>query len=188
MKWLRTIIVCAFACLIVAAAAVVTRHIKKQYAVQPIPSVSEEPSSPTPLETYVKLPQVEVEHLLSGNCATIRSVDELPENIKNAFATVTRDKPFALANPRARFNATDVIEEGLPRRRLVLGGHCEDQWFIEYEHGGIGLSVILMVLGTNPDRSVTLRWGRYLQERARNVGELRAALAGGAFQDGPCYW
>lgn len=126
--------------------------------------------------------------MLSGNCAMIDETRKLPEPIKNAFATITGDRPFALAEPGARFNATDVIEPGLTRRRLVLAGNCGDRWFIEYEHGGIGLSVAFMVLRSNGDQSVTLIWGLCLKEKAQSLDELRAALNNAAFWDGPNYW
>lgn len=142
---------------------------------------------PIARETYVSLPLAEVQLLLSGDCATIRASRELPDQIKNAFATITHTKSFALADPGAEFNATD-IEPGVPERRQLLAGRCQDRWFIEYEHGGTAKSVALMVLRSNPDKSVTFVWGRQLKNSAKDLAQLRVALANAAFWDAPHSW
>lgn len=188
MRWAKVIVSSSVFFVISASLLVLWQHIHGDYAVKPLPPVGSEPSGPTPRETYIRLPEAGVRHLLSGNCTTISLPREVPNQVENAFATITRDQPFALADPGARFNSTDVIEQGLPRRRLVLAGNCEDRWFIEYEHGGIGLSVAIMVLRVNEDRSVTFIWGRHLKERAGNLDELRSALNNGAFWDEPYSW
>jgi hypothetical protein len=149
---------------------------------------NEGPARPTAREAYVSLPLPEVQHLLSGDCATISASHELPDQIKNAFATITHTKPFALADTVAGFDATGLSEPGMPGRRLMLAGRCQDKWFIEYEHGGTAKSVVLMVLRTNPDKSVTFVWGRQLKNSARDLAQLRAALANAAFWDAPYSW
>ncbi len=149
---------------------------------------NEGPTRPTARETYVSLPLAEVQLLLSGDYATIRASRELPDQIKNAFATITHESPFALADPGARFNASDLIQHGLPTRRLLLAGHCEDRWFIEYEHGGIGKTIALMVFRENSDRSVSFVWGRQLKDVANDIAQLRAALANGAYLNAPYSW
>jgi hypothetical protein len=149
---------------------------------------SEDPARSTARETYVSLPLAEVQNLLSGDCATIRTSHELPDQIKNVFATITHTKPFALADSGAGFNASSLIAPGLPGRRLVLAGRCQDRWFIEYEHGGIAKSVALTVFRTNPDKSVTFVWGRQLKSSARDLARLRAVLVNAAFWDRPYSW
>ena len=148
-----------------------------------IQAANEETTRPTASETYVYLPLAEVPRHLGGDCATIRVRSELPDQIKNAFVTITHDKPFALADPGAR-----MMEPGLPARRLLLAGRCEDRWFIEYEHGGTGKSIALMVLRANPDHSVTFVWGRQLKDGANDIAKLRAALSNGAYLDAPYSW
>jgi hypothetical protein len=192
MKWVRAITVCISVCLIAAAFRTATKYINRRYAVQPFPSVQKDETEPTAYElarrSYIKLPPADVQRLLTGDCTSIHEQGGFPDPIKNAFARLTEDKPFALAAPGKRFNATDVIEPGLPRRRLVLGGHCDDRWFIEYEHGGIGRSVAVIVLRINPDQSVTLVWGRPLKENESTLEHLRSALATGAYWDNPYFW
>jgi hypothetical protein len=164
----------------------------RRYEVQSLPSTQEEqreaPRHELARRGYIKLPTAEVRRLLTDDCSTIREPGELPGAIKNAFATLTDEKPFSLAAPGTRFNATDVIEPGLPRRLLVLGGHCENRWFIEYEQGGIGKTVALMVLRINPDQSVALVWGRQLKRPTQSLRQLRNMLNSNAFWEGPYFW
>ncbi len=103
--------------------------------------------------------------------------------IKNAFSTVTQDKPFSLANPGARFNATDVIEPGFPRRRMVYAGVCENRWFIEYEKGGIGLSVQVMVLRLEQNNDVHFLWGGVGFHPVVSLPALQTAIVSGSFGD-----
>jgi hypothetical protein len=153
-----------------------------------IQDVDDGSTRPTARETYVYLSPAEVQFLLAGNCATIRAPGELPDEIKNAFATVTRDKPFALADPGANFDSSSMISAGLPVRRLLLAGRCEDRWFIEYERGGMGGRIALMVLRSNPDRSVNFVWGRRLKDGANDIAQLRSVLAEAAYWDAPYSW
>lgn len=192
MKWAWAITSAVSVCLFVGTAVVTTKYLRQRYAVQPFPLLQDEAVDPVwqelPQRTNIKLSQTEIDGLLSGSCSAIRSPEELPQPIKNAFAFLTDDKPFALAVPGARFNATDVIEPGFPRRRLVLGGQCEERWFIEYEHGGIGMTFPLLVLRENSDHSVSFVWGTWLKTRAPTLVTLRTALANKEFWEGPHRW
>jgi hypothetical protein len=136
---------------------------------------------------YVNVP-LDVRLLLSEDCTTIRASRELPDQIKNAFATITHESSFALADPGARLHASDLIEPRLSGRRLVLAGRCHNGWFIEYEHSGTAKSVALMVLRPNPDKSVTFVWGRQLRHSARDLAQLRAVLANASYLDEPYSW
>ena len=59
---------------------------------------------------------------------------DLLSTLTKKFTGVAR-----LANPRERFEATDVHSDAmLPTRRLILAGIGSDHSFIAYEHGGRG--------------------------------------------------
>jgi hypothetical protein len=132
---------------------------------------------------HTSLSNDQKQHLFDGACRSVTSTDGLPIAIQNAFATITRDKPFALANPGARFNATDVIEPGLPRRRMVYAGACENRWFIEYEKGGIGLSVQVMVLRLEQNSDVHFMWGGSGFGSVAPLAALQTAIVSGTFGD-----
>jgi hypothetical protein len=166
----------------------------RRYAVQVPPPLSDGPTKENHEDSarkfHIKLSGEEKQHILDGNFTVISSTDALPQSIKNALATITGDKPFALANPGSKYQVTDVIDEpGLPHRRLIFAGVCKDRWFIHYEHGGIGVSDAVLVLNANPDGSVRFVWGGSGFYRAANMNDLRAAITSGKFADDAAfYW
>src|SRR5208337_4829947 len=104
-----------------AALAGASWYLHLRSVVAPLPKQTEDEAKD---EIYLRVltiaPAVSKEalqHLLDGDCRVVRAGRELPMSIRNAFATFTRERPFALADPGERFNSTDVIEEGLARRR-----------------------------------------------------------------------
>lgn len=107
----------------------------------------------------------------------------MPQPIKNAFATITQDEPFALADPGDRFNATDVLLDDLPRRRLVLAAVCQDRWILEYERGGRGLSILVMVLRLEPKNDAHFVWGGFVFKRVSTLAGLQDAIVSGDFHD-----
>jgi len=172
---------------VLAALAVAGVFIYHQYTVKPLaaPMVGTADSDADDLRyrLHTRLSTDQKQHLFDGACRSVTSTDELPIAIQNAFASITQDKPFALADAGARFNATDVIEPGLPRRRMVYAGACENRWFVEYEKGGIGLSVQIMVLRLEQNGDVHFMWGGSGFRSVAPLDVLRTAIVSGAFGD-----
>jgi len=129
-------------------------------------------------------------HVLDGDFTLVRSTSGLPAAIKSAFAAITREEQFELANPGQNYQMTDVIEEaGLPIRRLKFAGNYQNRWFLEYEHGGIGLSYAVIVLDVRPDGSVDFVWGGTGFRSATDLTDLRRGIASGEFRDDlKFYW
>jgi hypothetical protein len=108
----------------------------------------------------------------------------MPNSFKDAFATTTKEESFALADPGAKYQATDVIESPtLPFRRLVFAGRCEDRWFIYYEHGGRGHSYAVLVYRADANHVPRLDWGGAGFVLAKGLDDLREAVATGKFAD-----
>jgi hypothetical protein len=181
------------ACVVVGLGAL-SFYVLRHCAIQVPPSLADEPTAENHRDSarifHIELSGEEKLHILDGNFMILNSIDELPPSIKNAFATITGDKPFALANPGSKYQVTDVIDEpGLPHRRLIFAGVCKDRWFIHYEHGGIGVSYAVLVLNANLDSSVRFVWGGAGFHRAANMNDLRAAISSGKFADDHAfYW
>jgi hypothetical protein len=161
---------------------------------QAFPPAASGPVEPASAELAYKfhttLSASEKQHVLDGDFAIITSSEELPQSIKNAFATITGIKPFALADPGRTYQMTDVVEEpGLPQRRLIFAGSCRNRWFIYYERGGIGHSSAVMVLNIEPNNSVHFVWGGAGLKPAASLNDLRGAIASGNFEDDRVfYW
>jgi len=57
--------------------------------------------------------------------------------ILNFLSTLEKSK-FLIANPNEPYNATDVVDETLPNRQLIMVYKGKKSCIIEYAHGGIG--------------------------------------------------
>jgi len=74
-------------------------------------------------EYHKRLSPAERNHILDGSFTNVTKTEAMPPIVKRAFATITAEPSFALANPGQKFQVTDVvIDRGLPRRRLIFAG------------------------------------------------------------------
>jgi hypothetical protein len=97
-------------------------------------------------------------------------------------------KGSAFSDVGGPFDATDVVT-GKPRRRLVLGGHSGDRWFICYEKGGRGHHLVLAVFdsaGGTPRPVLLARGGAGKHDDVHGwrveLADLRRALIGGELE------
>jgi hypothetical protein len=163
-------------------------YIHRRYTPQPLPNTAmigtaESDANDLRYRLHTRPSTTEKQHLFDGDCQLVTSISALPQPIKNAFATVTQDRPFALANSGSRFNATDVIEPGLARRRLLFAGVCNNRWIIQYEKGGWGRSVEVIVFSIESNGDVHFMWGGQGFTPAVNLTALRDAVVSGKFRD-----
>lgn len=158
-----------------------------------------EPLPPTPTNAFqsaqhvtfhTRLSNAEKQHVFDAPFAIVTSVKTMPENVRRAFAAITGEREFALANPGEKYQVTDVIvEHGLPFRRLVFAGVSGDTWFVHYEHGGRGHSYSVVVFHPDPKTGVRFVWGGVGSNRAGDLQDLRGLIAAGRFSDDlPYYW
>ena len=66
---------------------------------------------------------------LSTRVDDVMTVRALPAALRKLLAP--------MAELGAPFNKTDVVERGLPSRRLIHAGHRNVTWFVLYEQGGV---------------------------------------------------
>lgn len=105
--------------------------------------------------------QEERARLLSARLLPIHDTADLPQACKKAFASLTREPSFSLANPRTHYQSTDVrsTDGTLPRRRLVAAGASKDRCVIHYEIGGIATRYAVVVIDiSHPERPAWI-WG-----------------------------
>jgi len=115
-------------------------------------------------------------HNLDGDFKILTSVEQLPASVKAAFAALTHQSQFEMADPGRDFQVTDVItHEGLPRRRLIFAGISDCDGFIHYEMGGGGHSFYVVVFSKEPFGE-TFMWGKALPTAAANIAELRSKI------------
>lgn len=107
-------------------------------------------------------------------------VSEIPNSVKIAFERATQgsstDEGFAMAEPGAwPFNATDVIRDRLPRRRLKAVATNNSLCLVFYEHGGFGKTddIAVFRLHENEARAI---WHSTTTADVMGPAELRAAI------------
>lgn len=75
---------------------------------------------------------------------TVGTVREVPPDVLNALQAHFPDD--RLADRGEPFNGTDFIVPRTANRRMALAGHATSEWFVAYEHGGLGHHLDLVVL------------------------------------------
>jgi hypothetical protein len=163
------------ALIVVLAAVVCTLSAAAQSAAVSIPRRSD--STPT-------LSGIEAQRLLDGPCQLLTSAAQLPEKLRAAFAILTRESEFTLANPGEKYQSTDVMTRPrLPLRRMVIAGNCSGYWFVHYERGGLGHSYALVFFQPDSKEEMAFVWGGRGFYGASNCAELRNAIASKKFAD-----
>ncbi len=116
---------------------------------------------------------VERDRILDGDFKPMRSVELVPLQVKAAFAGLTKESGFEMADPGQDFQLTDVIVQGkLPWRRMILAGISDTTCFLHYERGGRGHTYYLVVFTTNSSGAMLI-WSGSLPEPAATITQLR---------------
>ncbi len=138
---------------------------------------------------HKRLSAAEKEHILDSPFTEVTKTEAMSANAKQAFAKITGESSFALANPGRKYQVTDVVvERDLPRRRLVFAGVRGNEWFIHYELGGIGHSYCVLLFKVDPANGVQFVWGGTGSHGAKNLDQLRKMVAAGQFSDEMQYY
>ena len=131
----------------------------------------------------------ETEHLLDGQFELALKTDGIPTNLKQAFSKLTRDGPFAMANPGKKFQATDVVyDRSLPRRRLVIAGVRGETWFVHYERGGLAHGYFVVAFNVKAQEDVNFAWGCGIADAANSIEQLRRMVATCRLSGADAYW
>jgi hypothetical protein len=145
--------------------------------------------SPSPLDVKVPIPE-ELRSALEKpqDFHMGHRVSDITNPVKIAFARAIQGSPhdegFAMAEPGAwPWNATDVIREGLPRRRLKAVATNNSLCLLFYEHGGLGKTddIAVFRLHENEARAI---WHSTTTADVTGPADLRAAIHGKTYGDG----
>lgn len=113
--------------------------------------------------------------VLETDYKILKKVADFPPRLVEALAGRINATPL-MADPGGRFNATDVVDTGLPMRRLVFAGESSNGAFVYYEHGGRGFHYHLAVFNMRDDPTSLIFAGRFF-DRAENLDRLRELIA-----------
>lgn len=131
---------------------------------------------------------LERERFLDGQFEVVSKTGGIPTNVKQAFSKIAGEPLFAMANPRQRFQASDVVRDRtLPWRRLVFAGVQDDKWFVHYEHGGYAHTYYVVAFKADPHGDAHFVWGCWVA-RAKTLQQLRSMVGTCQMPDDGRYW
>jgi hypothetical protein len=123
-------------------------------------------------------PEDTVRQFLDGDFALIKNVESLPRPILKAYTEVGGSRPV-LANPGKRFEATDfIVDNSLPRKRLIFAGVSGSRCFIHYEQGGRALSFRVAFFELTSSNTMRALWLGYCGP-AKDIVDLRSQVRAG---------
>ncbi|HYX53325.1 MAG TPA: hypothetical protein VE783_07720 [Candidatus Limnocylindrales bacterium] len=111
---------------------------------------------------------------LPGPFTPIATISELPQPVKAALAMAFRQNTLQIADPGKPFNATDVVDERLPMRRLIFAGQAGERFVVHYERGGRGHSYYALVFDVKDHNSAALIGAASYRQAARNIAKLKS--------------
>ena len=135
-----------------------------------------------PKSLYVRVPpSAELRALLSQpeNFQVQATVSAIPVPVRAAFARVAHEESFAMAEPGADWQETDVIlKPGLPFYRLGKVALSKSLCILFYEQGGIGWMYHTDVFQITPD-GATLVWRAYSPKTITDPSDLLTVIESG---------
>ena len=124
--------------------------------------------------------------LLSEKFTEIQEISAIPPACKAAFAKATGESSFALADPGAPYQSTDVVARGakLPWRRLIHVGLSSDRCVLYYEIGGFTTTYAALIFDLSVPGTATLVWGGVDGSEVTDFRSLLLQIARGSFRSG----
>lgn len=115
---------------------------------------------------------------LASEFQVVKDMRALPAPVIKAF-TEAGGTRLTIANPGERFEATDVIlDESIPRKRLLFAGISEHKSFVLYEQGGIGTFYVLALFQLETANATPAIWTTYCAP-AESIAVLRTLISQG---------
>ena len=115
-----------------------------------------------------------------GPFGIITSIRGLPLGVRERLQTMFGGT-LDIAEPRAEFQATDVVTKpGLPRRRMIAAA-CSNDFYclLYYERGGIAHTWHVVLFHWSPDET-RFEWGGAAPGGLTTLDEVRKAILSGA--------
>jgi hypothetical protein len=108
----------------------------------------------------------------------VKSLKQMPESLQSSLG-VGRPGLDGVADRGRPFNQTDVVDQRLPMRRLLVAGRNGDTWLVAVERDGRGYSVEVFLFGGNtaqPAKTwVLLDRPSTLRDVVRQIAQREAA-------------
>ena len=132
------------------------------------------------------------EHMKLERFDIVTSIRGLPLDVRGALQTLFASREFDIARdiaqPGAKFQGTDAIDDStLPLRRLIAAECSLDHCLIYYERGGGALTWHVALFYWTPE-ATRLEAGGMSPKRLATIGDVRKALLSGEIKGSPKFW
>jgi hypothetical protein len=121
-------------------------------------------------------------HVERERFGIVTSIRGLPLGVRDELQNLFGSGTLDIAEPGARYQATDVIvDPPLPHRRLVAAGCSQDHCLVYYERGGIAHVWQAALFHWTP-AATRLELGGLAPGGLGSIDEVRAAVLSGAIK------
>ena len=143
---------------------------------------------PPPLPPPQPLSDAVRTHVKDARFDIVTSIRGLPLGVRDGLQTLFGGPTLDIADPKAKFQATDVIvEPNLPRRRLVAAGCSTEYCLVYYERGGIAHTWQVVLFHWTP-AATRFEWGGAAPGGLASIEKVRNAVLSGAIKGPTKYW
>jgi hypothetical protein len=127
-------------------------------------------------------------HVKDERFGIVTSVRGLPLGVREELQKLFGSQALDIAEPGARFQATDVVvDPKLPRRRLVAAGCSTDHCLVYYERGGIAHTWQAALFHWTP-AATRFEWGGVAPGGLASIDDVRNAMLSGAIKGPNKFW
>ena len=118
----------------------------------------------------------------------VTSIRGLPLGVRDELQKLFGSRTLDIAEPRAPFQATDVIlDPNLPNRRLVAGGCTIEYCLVYYERGGFVHTWHVAMFHWTP-AATRFEWGGAAPGGLATIDDVRKAILSGDIQGPATFW
>ena len=126
--------------------------------------------------------------LKDARLGIVTSIRGLPLGVRDGLQTLFGTQTLAIAEPNAKFQATDVIvEPSLPSRRLVAAGCSTTHCLVYYERGGIAHTWHVVLFHWTP-AATRFEWGGNAPGGLATIDDVRSAILSGVIKGQAGSW
>ena len=127
-------------------------------------------------------------HVKDERFGIVTSIRGLPLGVRDGLQTLFGSQTLDIAEPKAEFQATDVIvNPGLPHRRLVAAGCAIEYCLVYYERGGVAHTWHAALFHWTP-AATRFEWGGTAPGGLATIDDVRNAILSGVIKGPASFW
>jgi hypothetical protein len=121
-------------------------------------------------------------HVKDERFGIVTSIRGLPLGVRDGLQTLFGTQTLDIAEPKAPFQATDVIvDPQVPIRRMVAAGCSIDHCLVYYERGGIAHTWQVALFHWTP-AATRFEWGGSAPGGLATIDDVRSAVLSGVIK------